>query len=85
MSLSFRNLTPNTVFICINHLVVPGTCPEGYVKTVWFRVEPGATERVYVGSTRRVRSYYAEDNFGNVWTGNSPPTPKSLIHVLGGA
>lgn len=74
MSLSFRNLTNFTVFVCIINRAHVGTCPEGYIKKGWFRVPPGETHRVYVGSARRVQSFYAENNFGNVWGGNFPFT-----------
>ncbi len=74
MSLYFRNSTPNTIFFCFVHRANPVDCPEGYGKRGWFRLAPGATELAWVGSARRVRSYYAEDNFGHVWSENDPIT-----------
>lgn len=68
MSLYFRNLTPNPVFICI--IGRDSACHFGLRKRGWYRVVPGETQRVWFGNARLVDSYYAEDDFGHVWSGD---------------
>jgi hypothetical protein len=70
MGLYFRNNTPSPVWIVLGYHA-PG-CEGGvdWAKTGWYKVNPGSTAKVvsgYVGD--QCWLYYAEDDFGHVWSG----------------
>jgi hypothetical protein len=79
MGFSFRNGTNAALFISFGYFNL--LCrPTTFVKTGWYRVDPGQTRQVWSGFVGgQTFYYYAEDAFGRRWAGQFftqvPSTP----------
>jgi len=78
MAIYVRNSTPNPVWVAIRYYN-PG-CSGDLAKRGWYYIPSGRTQVVYgSGFNHRFFRFYADDEFGNVWSGNDyAVTPSSV-------